>query len=86
MLNSLGLILGMIGVAMIFVWGPPQPRMEEGVSIGLEDDNELTGGMTVREHDERVRRTRSKHHNLSRSGLVFIGLGFVFQLVATLLG
>ncbi len=24
-LNTIGLILGMIGVAMIFKWGPPQP-------------------------------------------------------------
>jgi hypothetical protein len=27
-LNALGLFLGMIGVLMIFIWGPPQPSFE----------------------------------------------------------
>ena len=35
LVNATGLVLGMIGVLMIFIWGPPQPSFE-GDSILLE--------------------------------------------------
>ncbi|WP_286730978.1 MULTISPECIES: hypothetical protein [unclassified Thiomonas] len=56
-LNTIGLALGMLGVALIFVWGPPQPQLEEGVGIGLEDGTPLGNGLTVAQHDALVRRT-----------------------------
>ena len=34
-LNAFAVILGMIGVVLIFIWGLPQPSFEPGVAIGL---------------------------------------------------
>jgi hypothetical protein len=82
-LNRAGLILGMIGVVLIFVWGPPQPALEEGVGLGLEDATPLPNGRTVAEHDQAIRRLRKRHTILSRAGLVFLGLGFLAQFLAT---
>jgi len=82
-LNTIGLTLGMLGVALTFVWGPPQPQLEEGVGIGLEDGTPLGNGLTVAQHDVLVRRRRFRHTVLSRAGLGLIFFGFLFQLLAT---
>jgi hypothetical protein len=81
--NQIGLLLGMAGVVMIFVWGPPQPRLEEGVGLGLEDGTPLADGRTVAEYNRDVRRLRLRHMVRSRVGLALIGIGFLCQLVAT---
>jgi len=81
-LNTVGLVLGMLGVALIFVWGPPQPQLEEGVGMGLEDGTPLGNGLTVAQHNAAVRRRRLRHTILSRVGLGLVFLGFLAQLVA----
>ena len=81
-LNTLGLVLGLVGVALIFVWGPPQPQLEEGVGLGLEDGTPLGNGLTVAQHNAIVRRRRFRHAVLSRVGLALIFLGFLSQLFA----
>ena len=83
-LNTVGLILGMIGVALIFRWGPPQPTLEEGIGIGLEDGTPLPDGRTVAEHNAQVRGLRAKHDKMSKIGLSLVFLGFAAQLWATL--
>ena len=81
-LNTVGLILGMVGVVLIFRWGPPQPTFEEGVGIGLEDGTPLADGRTVAEHDVDVRALRTKHNKMSRAGLSMVFFGFALQLWA----
>lgn len=43
-LTSLGLVLGMAGVVVIFKFGPPQQNLDEGVGLGLEDETPLSDG------------------------------------------
>ena len=82
-LNRVGLVLGIAGVLIIFRWGPPQPQLEEGVGIGMEDGTRLEDGRTVAEHNADVHSLRATHERMSQLGLVLVGLGFGAQLVAT---
>jgi len=85
-LNSIGLISGIIGVIFIFIWGPPQPQLEEGVGFGLEDNSAIDeSGKTVKEFNEEIRRKRCRHSVFSKLGLFLIFIGFVLQLWATLM-
>lgn len=82
--NTIGLILGIIGVVFIFIWGPPQPQLEIGVSFGLEDATPIDqSGKTVAEYNEEVKTLRTVHEVMSRLGLIFIMIGFGFQLWGT---
>ena len=83
-LNTLGLVLGIIGVIIIFVWGPPQPQLDTGVSIGIEDATPIDKtGKTVGEYNQEIIRRRNIHIFMSQLGLVLIMIGFAFQLWAT---
>lgn len=81
-LNTIGLLLGLVGVVLIFFWGPPQPQLDEGVGLGLEDGTPLGDGLTVAQHNANVRRRRLRHQILSRVGLGLVFLGFLLQLFA----
>jgi hypothetical protein len=35
LLNTVGLLLGIVGVLILFKWGPPQPNFDEDISIGI---------------------------------------------------
>ena len=83
LLNSIGLVLGMVGVLVIFRFGPPQPNLETGVGLGLEGGNVLPDGRTVTAHDRDVKRTRKLHSRMSKCGLALVFIGFAFQLWAT---
>ena len=83
-LNTIGRALGLLGVIVIFIWGPPQPLLEEGIGLGLEDGTPINeNGKTVKQHNDDIRRKRKIHNILSRIGLAFVFLGFLFQLFAT---
>lgn len=69
-LNIIGLILGMVGVAIIFVWGPPQPN--------LDPESKLRLG----EISQEITELRKFHSLMSSVGLGFIFFGFSFQLFA----
>lgn len=81
-LNTIGLTLGMVGVVILFIWGPPQPDFDEGVALGLLPGDVLENGQTVAEKDADVRRLKLWHKVMSRIGLCLIGLGFGVQLIA----
>ncbi len=84
-LNIIGLCFGLLGVVLIFIWGPPQPLLEEGIGIGLEDNTIIDeNGKTVKQYNLEVSRKRKKHNFLSKAGLGLVFLGFVFQLIASL--
>lgn len=73
----------MIGVLLIFKYGPPQPNLETGVSIGLEEGTPLPDGRIVAEHNRDVEQLRGRHLFWSKAGLILVFLGFAFQLWAT---
>lgn len=82
-LNTIGLLFNIGGVALLFCFGPPQPTLEEGVGIGAEDGTRLKDGRTVAEHNAAVRKLKRQHENLSRLALILIMFGFALQLCAT---
>ena len=75
-LNTIGLLFSIGGVALLFRFGPPMPTLEEGVPLGVE-------GKAVDEHNARVRKLRQKHEKWSRIALILIIFGFALQLCAT---
>lgn len=75
LLNSVGLVLGILGVAVIYEWGPPQPSYEAGRYRELERN-------TITEDELRLAMQRMAAWHMSAIGLGFIGLGFLFQLLA----
>lgn len=82
-LNRVGLVLGIVGVVVLFFYGPPQPSLEEGAGIGQEDGTPQPDGRTLAEHNLEVRARRRRHVIGSRIGLGLVLLGFLVQLVAT---
>ena len=82
-LNSIGLVLGMAGVLLIFVWGPPQPSFEEGVSLGVTPATVLADGTKVADIIAEQKRKKRRHQAMSRLGLALIFFGFFCQLGAT---
>ena len=82
-LNTIGLLLSIGGIALLFFRGSPQPTFEEGFGIGLEDGTRLKDGRTVAEHKAAVREVKRQYERLSRLALILILFGFVLQLCAT---
>jgi hypothetical protein len=80
LLSTAGLIFDMIGVALLFIFGPPQPSFEEGIPLGLEDATPLPDGRTVADHNADTRARRRRYSAISRMALSLIFLGFLLQL------
>ena len=81
-LNVIGLSLDLIGVAIVFFWAQLQPNLEEGIGLGLEDEN-VVDGKTVLEHNKD--KQKKKIRGLSRFGLGLILIGFSIQIISNLL-
>jgi hypothetical protein len=83
-LNILGPCCGMVGVVVLFLWGPPQPTLETGVSIGIEDGTVIDQktGKTVADHNRDIERKRVRYDILSKTGLGLVGVGFLCQFLA----
>lgn len=82
-LNSIGLLLAIIGTIMVFIWG--LTLQQESYGLGLDDNNVVKtkwGDITVKEATEKGEQELKQHKCLSRIGLFLIGLGFLFQLWA----
>lgn len=75
----------MIGVAIMFKYGPPQPSLETGVSMGLEDGNTLEDGRTVAQYNQDQERLRARHSVLWKVGLALVFVGFAVQLWGALI-
>ena len=85
-INAFGLILNMIGVVVIFFYGPPQPVLEEGVAIAVEDATPIdASGKTAADYNEEVRQRRKQFFIRSRIGLCIIFIGFGIQLIASVI-
>jgi hypothetical protein len=74
-LNSVGLVLGILGLAVIYEWGPPQPSYEAGRFVRLEQS-------TITEEELRLLKQKAAAWRMSAIGLGLIGFGFVLQLLA----
>jgi hypothetical protein len=85
LLNLAGLLLGMVGVLVIFKWGPPQPDFSEGIALGLEPATVFVDGTKVSDLIEAARRLKRRHSIMSGFGLGLIGFGFLAQFIATIL-
>lgn len=81
-LSVLGLVLNMLGVALVWYFGLPQPSHEEGVGLGVEKRTQLSDGRTVDEHDRDVRARRFWYRWQSRIGMAMMLAGFALQLAA----
>lgn len=82
--GSIGLVLDMVGVIFLFVFGPPQPSLEEGVGVALEDATPIGPGegKTVAEYNLETRRRRCLYLYMSKVGLTILFVGFALQLAA----
>jgi hypothetical protein len=83
-LNTIGLVLSIVGTAFVFKWG--LSRKAESFGFGLEDGTLVDtkwGRITVKEAEQKDAQEMSEFRNRSRIGLSLIALGFLFQLLAT---
>jgi hypothetical protein len=77
-LTIAGLILDIIGVATVWFFGWPQPNLESGVSLGLEDGTSIgSNGETVADYNRKVEHRRRWYKRASILGLVLLLSGFV---------
>ncbi len=82
-LSTIGLIFSIIGVLMVFIWGPPQPTLTSGKSFGLENGTPIdNSGKTVADNNREVEKRRKTYTCMSRIGLILIMIGFGLQLWA----
>ena len=81
-INSIGLVLDIVGAVILFFFGPPQPSFDKGVGILVEDATRLSDGRTAAEHDQDMDRAKAKYALISRLAMAIIAIGFVLQLVA----
>ncbi len=72
--TQIGLFLDIVGIIILFFFGPP-------ISTILPDGSELV--WMGREDTQKAKEAQRKI-NLSRIGLIYIGLGFIFQLIGSL--
>jgi len=79
-LNVLGLTLNMVGVGILFIWGPPQPSFEGIGGIVVEDANMLASGKTAGQERAETAARQVRYKRMSKVGLTFILVGFACQL------
>jgi hypothetical protein len=80
-LNILGLCLGMLGVIVLFFWGPPQPTLEPGVGLTADEGSVIDKktGKTTPDYNQEIKSKRRLYDWMSKFGLGLVGAGFFFQ-------
>lgn len=86
MLASFGLSLDIVGVILLFFWGPPMLEMQGSVGRALESGTPLGDGRTVADEEEEQLKRYKIHAIISRIGLGIIGAGFLLQLISQWVG
>ena len=69
--SSAGLVFDVIGVAVLFVYGPPQPDFQEDDIIVVPNQDQEMAAKTL----------KNKFKCRSRIGLSLLIIGFLFQLI-----
>jgi preprotein translocase subunit Sss1 len=83
-LNSIGLILSIIGTGFVFKWGLSRQTDSFGLALGENTPIDTKWGkITVKEAEKKEAEEMAEFRCLSKIGLLLIGIGFVFQLIAT---
>lgn len=83
-LNTVGLVLSIIGTAFVFKWGLSRQSESFGLELGENTPVDTKWGrMTVKEAQQKDAKEAAQFKCWSRIGLSLIALGFLFQLVAT---
>jgi hypothetical protein len=75
-------MLGILGVVLIFIWGPPQPDFDEYVGFSASDDTVLGDGTKASDIVAAAKRRKRRHRIISSIGLSLIFCGFGVQLWA----
>lgn len=70
--TQIGLVLDVVGVMMLFWWGPPMPDLNPKISLQLEGSE-----------DAKTQKKRCCYEVMSRIALLVVLLGFVCQLLGT---
>ena len=81
-LNTVGLGLNIFGVVLIFFFGLPQPSHDEGVSIGLGENDVFEDGTSVKEINEKIRKRKAVYKGFAFFALSLMLLGFILQLLS----
>jgi len=81
-INSVGLLFDIMGVALLFKFGPIQPDHEIGSSLALEDNTPLSNGQTDKEYREMQEKRKQKYVSWSSIALGLIIIGFLLQLIS----
>lgn len=85
-LTITGLLFDIAGVALVWWFAFPQPNLEPGVAIEVEDDTPVgPNGETAKGMNGRTEAKRKKYKTVSTIGLALIVAGFALQLVAQLI-
>jgi hypothetical protein len=80
---TIGLILNMIGVAVVWGFAWPQPELATGVALGLEDGTPYgPNDETVADHNRKVVRLRVLYRRASGFGMFLLLAGFFVQVIA----
>lgn len=82
-LNSIGLVLNIAGVVMLFFFGWPQPNFSGGGGLVVSDDTPLGDGRTLGEHKKAAADKQRNYRRNAAWSLALIAAGFVFQLAST---
>jgi hypothetical protein len=72
----------MIGVVLIFFWGPPQPAFDEYVAMAVEPGTVFRDGTKASDVVDATKRWKRLHQIISGIGLALVFFGFGFQLLA----
>jgi hypothetical protein len=85
LLNRLGLIFGLIGAIILFLWGPPQPIFITGVMLTADRGSiiDQKTGKTAEDYAKEVLALRKWHEIASKGGLILIIAAFGCQFIAT---
>ncbi|WP_202350266.1 hypothetical protein [Mesorhizobium sp. 113-1-2] len=81
-LNTIGLTMGMLGVVLIFIWGPPLPDFEETVSLAIQPATVLADGTKISDIIAANQKRKRRHKIISSIGLGLIFFGYGAQLCA----
>jgi hypothetical protein len=86
-LNSIGLVLNILGVLVVFKYGFPQPTHKE---IGTFSPQLMAGAPqwempAIEKQDADIRKIKKRYVLMSTLGMILMVLGFAFQLAGTLL-
>jgi hypothetical protein len=65
LLNTIGLVFGIIGAIILFIYSPPQPSLEPGVGLRLESGT-VVAGKTVAQHAEEALARRKLYGGMSK--------------------